>query len=237
VHQYLKPGNPLGQSVQMKGFRMGGVRNLRIVGVVKDAVYETLRAAAPATIYAPYVHRSPGTVTLLVHAPGSTTAVTSAIKSELQPKLNGRLLRVQTMTAQLESSIARERLLATIATLFGALALALAAIGLYGLLSYWVSRRTHEIGVRMALGADRATVVAFVIKDAMWLLAIGCALGGVTAWGLARFVKGLVFGVPANDPATIAGSILVLTAAGIIAAWLPARRATLIDPITALRVE
>jgi ABC-type antimicrobial peptide transport system permease subunit len=200
-------------------------------------VYESLRQTPPPTVYAPYLQRGSGQVSLAIHAPGAIPAVTSAIRAHLQPQLSGRPLRIRTLTAQLESSITRERMMAIVAAVFGVLALLLAAVGLYGLLTYWVARRTHEVGVRMALGARRAHVVWLVLRDVARMLAIGGALGLVAAWALARFVATMLFGVAAGDAATMIAALTVLALTGLAAAWLPARRATRVNPLAALRTE
>jgi putative ABC transport system permease protein len=237
VRQYLPDGSPLAARLQVGGFRVGGKRDLQIVGVVKDAVYETLRVAPPPTVYGPFVQRSAGNVTLVVYAPGAVAPVAAAIRAQLQPTLAGRVLRIRTLTAQLDSSLAQERLMASVATVFGALALALAAIGLYGLLAYWVSRRTHELGIRMALGAARSAVLHLVLRDAARMLLLGTALGLAVAAGVTRYLSSMLFGLTRNDPVTIGGSIAILALVGIAAAALPARRATRVDPLVALRAE
>jgi predicted permease len=226
-------GSALGHHVTVGG----RPPEMEIVGVVRDAVYESLRQTPPPTVYAPYLQRGSGQVSLAIHAPGAIPAVTSAIRAHLQPQLSGRPLRIRTLTAQLESSITRERMMAIVAAVFGVLALLLAAVGLYGLLTYWVARRTHEVGVRMALGARRAHVVWLVLRDVARMLAIGGALGLVAAWALARFVATMLFGVAAGDAATMIAALTVLALTGLAAAWLPARRATRVNPLAALRTE
>ncbi len=228
------PGlSPIGQRVSVVG---AANREMQVVGVVKDAVYETLRDAPPPTVYAQYFQGSGG-VTLVLYAPGAVAPVVSAIRAEFQPKLAGKPVRVRTLTAQLESSLAQEQLMAAVASAFGALALVLAAVGLYGLLAYWVARRTHEIGIRMALGAPHAKVVTLVLGDALRMLAWGTALGVPIAWGLSRFVSSMLFGLTTRDAPTLAGAVALLTVTGLLAAWLPARRAANVNPLVALRAE
>ena len=141
------------------------------------------------------------------------------------------------MSAQLERSVTRERLIATLATTLGLLSLSLAAIGLYGLLAYWVARRTQEIGVRLALGAPRSSVLALVLNDALRTITIGVVIGVPIAWILGRFIRSLLFGLQPTDLPTIVGAITVLAATGLVAAWIPGRRAMRVNPVVALRYE
>jgi len=129
----------------------------------------------------------------------------------------------------------QERMMATLASGFGVLALALACIGLYGLLAYSVARRTKEMGIRMALGAQRRRVIGMIVKGAVRLVVFGIALGLPAAWAASRWVKSMLFGLTPTDPATIAAAVAVLATAALLAAYLPARRASRVDPITALR--
>ena len=131
----------------------------------------------------------------------------------------------------------RERLVATISGLFGALALLLAAIGLYGVLSYGIAQRTREFGIRIAIGAEGSSILRMVLREAGWVLALGIAGGLVVAWRLGRVVSSLLYGVQPSDVASVAIAVAVLAAAGTLAAWMPARRASRIDPIRALRYE
>ena len=236
VRMYFPAQNPLGQHITMTGSRIGGKRDLEIVGVAKDAVYETLRVAPPPTVHALFIQRG-GFVTLTVLAPGATSQVAGAIRAEVQPKLAGRLVRLRTMTAQVESSLAEERLMAIVSAVFGTLALALAAVGVYGLLAVLGSKRTHEIGIRMALGAGRSSVLRLVMGDAARMLALGAALGLPAALLMSQSMSTLLFGLTPTDAPTVGASIVVLTVAALLAAWFPARRATRVEAVTALRAE
>jgi predicted permease len=233
VQKYLPSGSPLGQRVSV----VGAKTDRQVVGVVRDAVYETLRQPPPPTVYVPVLQSAPGTATLVIYAGGSLLQVASAIRAEIQPKLAGAPLTIRTLTAQLESSLAQEKLMATLAGVFGALALALAAVGLYGLLAYTVARRTSEIGIRLALGAQRAEVLRMVMGDAVRMLGFGAAFGLPAAWVTLRLVSTMLFGLTATDPATIVVAVTVLMMTGLLAGYLPARRATKVDPMVALRVE
>jgi ABC-type antimicrobial peptide transport system permease subunit len=161
-----------------------------------------------------------------------------AIRAEIQrfdPKL--QILRLRTAQALVDDNIVSERLIAKLSTFFGALAVLLAGIGLYGVMSYTVARRTSEIGVLMALGAQQSTVASMILREILVLVVIGSAVGAIAALGLAKFVEGLVFGLKAHHPLTIIASVCLLLVIGLAAGYLPARRAARIDPIVALRTE
>jgi predicted permease len=233
VRQYLPNGRPLEQRVSV----VGSPAEREVVGVVKDAVYETLRQTPPPTVYIPYLQSGGGGVTLEIFAAGSLAQVESTIRAEVQPKLAGKPMQIRTLTARLERSLVQERLMATLASAFGLLALALASVGLYGVLAYAVVRRTGEIGIRMALGARRTQVLALVLNSALRMLALGTLLGLPAAWVTSRVIASMLFGLTVDDPTTIAGAVTALLVTGIAAAYIPARRATRIEPLVALRCE
>jgi putative ABC transport system permease protein len=138
---------------------------------------------------------------------------------------------------RLRRSTVRQRLYMQLLTFFAAIGLVLAAVGIYGVISYAASRRTHEIGVRMALGAQRNNVLALVVKKGLTLILIGVAIGVAGALALTRVLKSLLYDVTATDPVTFIAVSLLLTAVGLLACYIPARRATKIDPMSALRYE
>ena len=144
---------------------------------------------------------------------------------------------VQSMEDVLSISLAFQRLLMTLMSVFAGLALMLAAVGIYGVLSYWVRQRTHEIGIRIALGAAAHDVLKLVVKQGAVLTAIGLVAGLVTAFGLTRLIAGLLYGVRPIDPLTFVAVSLILTAVALLASYIPARRATKVDPMVALRYE
>ncbi len=224
-------GSPLGQRVSV----LGSGREMQVIGVVKDTAYETLREAPP-TVYSAHQQR-PAAAMFVVHAPGATASVASAIRAEVQSRLGGRLPRISTLADQLEGSLVLERMLARVTFVFGALALTLAAVGLYGLTSYWVTSRTREIGVRVALGARTASVLRLVLGDALRMVAFGVAAGIVSAWALSRLIESMVFGLRPTDVTTVALAVAILVFTGLLASLIPARRATRIDPHLALRNE
>ena len=233
VRQYLKDQAPLGQRVSV----VGSPQDMQVVGVVGDAVYESLRQTPPPTVYTAYLQGRVDTATLEIHAPGSLAQVAAAIRAEVQSKLAGKPLRVRTLTGQLESGLVQERLMTTLATTFGVLALSLAVVGLYGVLAFNVARRTGEIGVRIALGARQSQVLREILYEAGRMVALGIAIGLPIAWMASRVVSSMLFGVTAHDAFTTVVAIAVLACAAFVAAFLPARRAARVDPLVAIRCE
>src|SRR5437867_3388089 len=141
------------------------------------------------------------------------------------------------MSTDIWESLLRELLMATLSCFFGFLAALLATIGLYGVISYTVARRTNEIGIRMALGARRTDIVGMIMREAGWLVALGLALGAGLAAAVAKTAASLIFGLKPRDPLTLAFAIVTLTAVAALASFLPARRASRLDPMVALRDE
>ena len=229
-------GNPVGR--RLSALVRGKAAELEIVGVVKDTAQRELRAKPYPTVYVPYAQLTAEIPsTLAARASGSLAQVSAAIQKAVQAKLPESSIEVRTFSSQVEATIAQERMMAALAGGFGGLALLLAGVGLYGLLNYSVLRRTREIGIRMALGAQRSEVVGKEVRGALRLVAAGLALGLPGAWVASRWVESLLFGLTPTDPATIAGAGAVLVAAALAAAYGPARRASRVDPTTALREE
>jgi ABC-type antimicrobial peptide transport system permease subunit len=170
-------------------------------------------------------------------AAGSLAQAAEALRATLQPALPGSPVEVRALTDQVERALARERLMATLAAAFGVLGLVLAAIGLYGLLTYTVARRTNEIGIRLALGAMPREVLWMVIRHVLLLVGAGIAIGLPAAWGASRWISSMLFGVKPTDTATILAATVTLVFAGLLAGFLPAWRASRVDPTVALRYE
>ena len=168
---------------------------------------------------------------------GAQAPVTAALHEVVQSKLPGVRVAVRTLTSQVERSLITERLLATLAGAFGALALILAVIGVYGLLTYSVTLRTGEIGIRMALGARRARVLRLVLGEILAFTAAGMVIGLCAAAIGARALETMLFGLSPFDPATFVVVALIFIVATLLAAFPPARRATSVDPLSALRYE
>ncbi len=235
ARHYFGTTNAVGRQVGLAP----GASDVEIVGVVKDGKYTGLREQPVRMVYVPY---QPGpwssSVTMHLRTAGDPMAVASALRqkvTELEP--HAPVSNIRTVEDEVGRSLLRERLVATITALFGGLALALAAIGLYGVLSYGVVQRTRELGIRIAIGATRERILWLVLREAGWVLGLGIAAGLGSAWALGRVVSSLLFGINATDPASIAIAIVVLSSAAALAAWIPARRASRIDPIRALRYE
>ncbi len=209
-----------------------------VVGVVKDVKSESLRADAEATVYFPFRQSQRSHITLHVRVAGSARPVISAVLREiraLDPNLAAS--NVTTMAAQLDRTIALDRLMATLMSLFGMLAVVLAAVGLYGVMAFAVTARTREIGIRMALGAGSGRMLRQVLRESAVLTIIGIALGVPGALLASHEVGSLLYGLSATDTGTYIALALALAGIGLGAAWIPARRATRVDPMVALRYE
>jgi len=252
VRRYLLGEQLTGQSVRLAfdplGFEQaiprGALAETRheIVGVVGDAVYTTPREGMLATMYVPIAQRNPSayweTVLLTINAaPGQRAAVergVSAALTQLDPTI---AFTFGTFDQLVDATVTQERLSALLSAFFGGLALLLAAVGLYGLVAHSVRARQSEIGLRMALGADAVSIVRLVFQRVGVLIAAGLALGLAGSLWAARFVEALLFRLEPRDPSTFAGSAAVLVALGVLAAWIPARRAARVDPVAALRTD
>jgi len=213
-------------------FDRGHPRQFEIVGVAKDTFHQGLRGKTPPLIYFP---SQVGDV-LVVQAAGPADSLVATIRREIQA-IDKKLVIENLYTApqRLDQVLFMERLMVKVSGFFAMLALLLAAIGLYGVISYDVARRTHEIGIRMALGAQRRDVIGLVMRETMLLIVIGGAIGLGAALGATRLIASLLYGLTPNDPLTITLAILLLLTVAGLAGYLPARRAARVDPIVALR--
>jgi predicted permease len=213
-----------------------------IIGVVQDSKYASLRTDTPPLMYQPFLQTNTGRgqMTLHVRTSHDGRGVVARVREEVQRIDDGMpLFAIETLAAQVNGELSRERLVATLSTLFGALALVLASVGLYGLMAFSVLRRTSELGIRLALGAARRTVVRLIMREALLLVLAGVALGAPAALLIGRLsathVAGLVFELSTTDPLTLITAVALLTAVSALAAYLPALRAARVDPIIALR--
>jgi putative ABC transport system permease protein len=210
-----------------------------IVGVVADVKRYGLEARVPPQEYHSVLQRSPfGDLDLVVRTPGDSLILAPAVRQQVWAvDANMPVVDVMSMEQRLAESVAPRRFQMLLFGLFAVVALVLAVVGIYGVISYSVSRRTHEIGIRMALGASPRDVLLMVVRQGMLLALIGVAMGLAAALALTRLMEGLLFNVKATDPATFAGISLLLASVAFLAAYLPARRATKVDPMVALRHE
>jgi len=211
-----------------------------IVGVVADSKGNSLRQPARPRIYFPFFnemweHSNAGYAVRTLADPEIVSREIRAGVAETNPGLPA--LRITTLTSLVDGSINTDVFIARLSSVLGLLALVLAGIGLYGLMAYTVSRRTREIGIRMALGARPGSVLRQVMNETLLLVLFGVVIGVPSAIGLARLIRTLLFGVGAGDPVAIGGAMLVLAAIAVFAGFLPARRAARVDPMIALRYE
>jgi predicted permease len=234
----LFPGkDPLGQRLHDVA-SPGRPADMLVVGVVSNVRSGQLRQDARRMYYESLAQQDELAGSLEVRAAGEPAALVEAVRRTLhqvQPDLP--VLRVRTMRSQVEHALGAERVMAALAAAFGLCALFVVSIGLYGVISHWATQRTAEIGLRMALGATAGRVRWLVLRQALVLVAAGVVLGVPAAVASARLLRGALFGVPPVHPSSLAGAALVLFTVGAAAAYLPARRASRIDPMTALRSE
>jgi predicted lysophospholipase L1 biosynthesis ABC-type transport system permease subunit len=229
--------NPLGRT-----FALGRPSDpvATVVGISGDVRYNRVRDAAPPTFYVTYRERrtSPDEMTFHVRYAGESAAVMAAIRetvSSVDPNLP--VVDLQTQDDAIDGALSTERVFAILTGSFAALALLLSAIGLYGALAFFVARRTREIGVRIALGATASRIRLAVLRTALAQTAAGVASGAILAIAFTRLLRSQLFGLSALDPAVLIGAAAVLLATAAVAAWIPARRASSVDPMTALRTE
>ena len=234
--QMFLPGiNPVGQRF---GFDFSESAGVEIVGVARDAKYADLRSETPPTIYIPYFQEAPGLANCAVRVIGEPSSIIAAIREAVRGvDKDLPLFDIKTQNAQIEQLLSQEILFARLSSFFGMLALVLACVGLYGVMSYVVARRTNEIGIRMALGAERGNVVKMIMKESMTPVVLGLVIGLLTALGATRFISSMLFGLEPNDRVTISLAVLTMIAVTALAAYLPARRAAGVNPVDALRCE
>jgi predicted permease len=236
--KYLGGVNAIGRHIGMGG-DPGTKTDITVIGVVRDTKYESLRDEMPIELYRPYRQME------------FVTGMNAYIRTERDPQELFETMRKKaveldsnvpvadmiTLEKQMEVSLLTERLVASLSTAFALLATLLAGIGLYGVMAYTVARRTREIGIRMALGAFSGSVVWLVMREVFLLLGIGMLIGLPTAWGLSRFVQAQLYGMTPNDPMTVVLAVVGIASVAAMAGFVPARKATRIDPMRALRWE
>jgi predicted permease len=232
---FFEDRSPIGRHFTFK--RTGAEYTVEIVGVARD-----LKKADPRgewrPVYCPILQDLPSlNAIVLIRADGDASAVLAEARRRFREIDKNLFVDVVSMDRQIEDNVFFQRLLATLAGVFGVLALLLASIGLYGMMAYSVARRSNEVGIRMALGADRRRIVGAVVRETMTLVGAGVVVGLGAAWAATRLIAGTLFGLSAMDPPTLAFAIAVMTVVALAAAYVPARRAAAVDPIVALRQE
>jgi putative ABC transport system permease protein len=239
VSKILNGGNPIGVRFREEGYVGKATPVYEIVGLVKNTKYRDLREEPIPIIFVATAQddRPDLYPQFLIHSNLPASALLGGVKqviSETSPDIG---VEFHLLTTQIRDSLIKERLMATLSGFFGFLAALLATVGLYGVISYTVARRTNEIGIRMALGAQKGSVMGMIMREAGLLLAMGIAIGAVLSLAAARAATSLLFGLKPHDPVTILLATVALAAVAAIASFLPARRASRLDPMVALREE
>ncbi len=236
---FFGDSNPIGRRFSIPGWKADDSA-LEIVGVVENAKVNSLREPSPPAAYMPFL-QSPDSflaVTFEVRSAANPTALAASVRQLIQQADNRLpLFGVKTLSEQIDESLVQERLVASLSSLFGLVALFLACVGLYGVMASLVARRTREIGIRMALGAERLQVLGIVLGRGVALALIGVVVGIVAAMGATRLMATLLFDVKPTDALTVLAASLSLIAVAAFACYIPARRATKVDPMVALRYE
>jgi predicted permease len=234
---YFKNENPLGKRF---GFARDKDTGITIVGVVRSSKYESVNEkSVPRVVYTPFQQdANPSSLMVYVRTASDPKTFFTAIRREVN-SLDSALpvIGMRTMDDQVDASLSTQRLIATLSAFFGVLATLLAAIGLYGVMAYTVSRRTRELGIRVALGARRRSLLGLVMREVVLLTAAGVAIAIPIALALTRLVRTQLFGVQPTDALSIAAAAMVLIAVALLAGYIPAERATRVNPISALRYE
>ena len=230
ARKFFPNENPLGKTFNKE--------QIEIAGVCANVKFSGIRAEAPPTFYVPYAqYDDEGSMTFELKTSAGINVVASVRNIVRSFDKELAVIDIRTQEQQIDATLAQERLFASLTSGFGLLALALAGIGIYGTMAYRVARRTGEIGIRMALGAKSAQVLGMILREASWMVCGGVSIGAAVALVAIRSVSAMLYGLKPDDPVTMAGAAALLLAIALLAAWLPARKASRVDPITALRHE
>jgi predicted permease len=235
ARKFFPAENPVGRRIGDSPEDSG---DIEIVGVLRDVRYNSLREPPPPTLYVPHLQNNPEDLIFTVRTAVDSASVLSAVRAAVSAAdPNIPIRTVETQMSTIERRFAQEKVLAQAYALFGGIALFVAAIGLFGLMSYNVSRRTREIGIRMAMGAQRSEVLGLVLRESMLLVVAGIAIGIAASLAAGRLVASQLFGLEPGDPVTMVSAMVVMLAVSGAAGYLPARRAARVDPMIALRYE
>ncbi len=227
-----------GGSALGKRLRFGSDTVGEIVGVARNAKHRSLREAPLPVIYIPLSQEYRGGMTLMVRTVGNPAGVVGAVRHEMRTlNKDVPLFSVETMPERIGDQLATDRMMAVLLSVFGAGGLLLASIGIYGVMGYAVAQRTHEIGIRIALGAEQRDILKLIVRQGLVLILIGVSLGLALAFAATRVLQSVLFGVSASDPVTFGSVVMLLVGVALLACYLPARRATKVDPLVALRYE
>ena len=235
---YFGTRSPIGYHIGF-GINPGTKTPIEIIGVARDSKYTGVRDEIPQQVFFSFMENdTAGGAVMYVRTTNQPDAAFGTVRQVVrQLDSNIPIYNLRTMEHQMDQSLLNDRLIATLSTAFGILATLLAVIGLYGVMAYTVARRTREIGVRMALGAVPADVIWLVMREVLVLVGSGLVLGLIGSWGLSRFVSSQLYGVSGSDPLTMVAACLVLASVAALAGYIPARRATRVNPVLALRYE
>jgi predicted permease len=238
VREYFPDKDPIGRRIGM-GSDPGTQTDIEIVGVVKDFKYQDIHEKTGRQLYQPYAQMKFVTGRwFYARTSGDPEAMFNAIRNEVRKiDANVPITGLRTVEQQVDRNLSTKRLVANLSVCFGVLATLLAVLGLYGVMAYLVGRRSREIGIRIALGANSTSVVTMILKEVMLLVGIGLAVGLAGALGLGSFVRAQLYGVAPNDPKVLALATLLLGAVALFAGWMPANRASRTDPTRVLRYE
>jgi predicted permease len=237
ARHYFGNADPIGRFISIPGF-VGDTSWIQIVGEIRDIKFHDLRESDAFVLYLPLFQMPEGGATFELRTALDPVSVQSAaldVVRSLDPRLP--INSVKTLDSQLNDSLVQERLVGLLSGLFAVVALLLTCVGLYGLMAYTVNRRTSEIGIRMALGADRSRVAGMVLGETLLLAVGGLVLGFPGAVFASRLISSQLFGIKPWDPVTFLGACVLMTVATVTASYLPARRAASVDPMQALRSE
>jgi MacB-like periplasmic core domain/FtsX-like permease family len=238
ARKFFEGRNPLGLHVTQT--YADQQHTYEVVGVVRDSRQNRLRGDVEHRFYVPVTQpaASISAVTFIIRPSGDGTGALADVRRivrQAEPKMT--VLRASTLTESVDRRIVQDRLLARLSIAFGVVAVLLVGIGLYGVLSYGVARRTNEIGIRKALGAQHGALIAMILRETGWLLVVGLIAGGAVSVAAIRLIASRLYGLSPNDPATVVAAVIGLALVAALATWLPAYRASRVDALVALRQE